>query len=125
MKLLVDMPLSPALAPWLRAQGHDAVHATEIGLARAQDSDILDYAQRGGYTVVTADLDFPHILALTHAGEPSVILFRGGNYNEAQMRELLERVLKVFSERALQHSITVVDQKRIRRTTLPIGSRPA
>ena len=32
MKFLVDMPLSPSLARWLRERGHDAVHAFEVGL---------------------------------------------------------------------------------------------
>jgi predicted nuclease of predicted toxin-antitoxin system len=42
VKFLVDMPLSPAIARWLRQQNHDAVHATESGLAFDSDDVILE-----------------------------------------------------------------------------------
>jgi predicted nuclease of predicted toxin-antitoxin system len=62
VKFLVDMALSPALAQWLRSQGHDAVHAGTVGLARAPDVDIIAHAKQDGRIVVTADLDYPRIL---------------------------------------------------------------
>jgi predicted nuclease of predicted toxin-antitoxin system len=46
MKFLIDMPLSPELALWLAHQSHDAVHALELGLARASDEVILEHARR-------------------------------------------------------------------------------
>ncbi len=79
MKFLVDMPLSPALAAWLRGQGHDAVHASEAGLERASDADILVFATRAARTIVTADLDYPRLLALARTTDPSLILFRDGD----------------------------------------------
>ena len=45
MRFLVDMPLSPGLADWLVQGGHDAVHASAIGLARAPDTEILERAR--------------------------------------------------------------------------------
>lgn len=48
MKFLIDMPLSPTLATWLKQQGHDALHASEIGLHRAPDSEIMKRAQGEG-----------------------------------------------------------------------------
>ena len=44
MKFLVDMPLSPDLAQWLRAEGHDAVHANELSMHQSPDSEILQSA---------------------------------------------------------------------------------
>jgi predicted nuclease of predicted toxin-antitoxin system len=41
VKFLVDMPLPPALAHWLEARGHDAVHASTLDLDRASDAEIL------------------------------------------------------------------------------------
>ena len=55
----MDMPLSPALAAWLRSQGHDAVHAGELGMARARDEVIVDRPRAEGRVVLTADLDYP------------------------------------------------------------------
>lgn len=57
MKFLVDMPLSPSLARWLRERGHDAVHAFEVGLGFASDEEIVGRGRCEGRVVVTADLD--------------------------------------------------------------------
>jgi len=59
MRFLIDMPLSPGLAAWLRDRGHDAVHALELGLEHAADVDIMARAEREGRTIITADLDYP------------------------------------------------------------------
>jgi predicted nuclease of predicted toxin-antitoxin system len=31
VKFLIDVPLSPVLAAWLRDQGHNSVHVAELG----------------------------------------------------------------------------------------------
>ena len=63
MKFLVDMPLSPDLAEWLRAEGHDAVHANQLSMYQSPDSEILQSAAGTGCVIITADLDFPRLLA--------------------------------------------------------------
>jgi predicted nuclease of predicted toxin-antitoxin system len=50
------MPLSPALALWLRAEGRDAVHANELSMHRTPDSEILQVATHDDRVVTTADL---------------------------------------------------------------------
>ena len=42
----------------------------------ASDAEIFDHAVAEGFTVVTADSDFPMLLALRRAGSPSVIHLR-------------------------------------------------
>jgi predicted nuclease of predicted toxin-antitoxin system len=51
---------------WL-AQDHDALHANELSLNRAADTEILSMALADGRVVVTADLDFPGLLAMLGA----------------------------------------------------------
>jgi predicted nuclease of predicted toxin-antitoxin system len=51
VKFLVDMPLSPSLAHKLVAGGHDAVHASALGLDRAADAEILTRALQDARTV--------------------------------------------------------------------------
>jgi len=77
MKFLIDMPLSQALAAWLRDQGHDAVHAAELDLAAVSDSAILARAKQDGRTVITADLDYPRLLALAQDRDVSLISYFG------------------------------------------------
>ncbi|CAN5325497.1 hypothetical protein BH23GEM2_BH23GEM2_20310 [soil metagenome] len=55
----------------LREQGVDVVHTSEIGLAGADDADVLRHAQRDGRILVTRNYqDFaPLVRALAGAGE--------------------------------------------------------
>ena len=115
MKFRIDMPLSPELAVWLRASGHDAVHAGVIGLHRAKDIEIMRRAALDGRTVVTADLDYPQLLAISKASEPSVILFRDGDWSEAAVIARMTDLLAALPEEAITQSTIVVERQRIRR----------
>jgi len=87
------MPLSPVLALWLVEKGHDAVHAAEIGMQTAPDTAIIERAKQEARTLITADLDYPRLLALSAAKEPSLVLFRGGNWSEAEVIARIDRLL--------------------------------
>jgi predicted nuclease of predicted toxin-antitoxin system len=121
VRFLIDMPLSPALATWLADRGHDAVHAAGLGLDRATDSAIMARAKHEARTVVTADLNYPRLLAVARASEPSLILFRNGNWSEADVRIRLSEILATLTEADIARSIIVVDRDRVRRRRLPIG----
>lgn len=91
MRFFVDMPLSPELAQWLRAEGHDAVHASDLFMHQSPDSEILHFAADEGRVIITADLDFPRLLAALGSAGPGLILLRGGSYSEAESRDCLDR----------------------------------
>lgn len=76
MRLLLDANLSPKLLGPLRNAGHDTTHVAEVGLLTATDPEIFDHAVGNGFAVVTADSDFPMLLALRRAESPSVIHLR-------------------------------------------------
>jgi predicted nuclease of predicted toxin-antitoxin system len=118
---LVDTPLSPALAVWLRGREYNAVHAAEIGLSRAPDAEIMAHAKRDGLTIVTADLDYPRLLALARAIEPSLILFREGVWSDEDVIARMEPILRVLTEAEIAQSIIVVDRDRVRRRRLPLA----
>jgi predicted nuclease of predicted toxin-antitoxin system len=122
LKFLVDMPVTPQAVPHLEGRGHEAAHASNVGLATEPDSALLEHARRHAQVVITADLDFPRLLATHKAETPGVILFRGGSYSDAKMLALLDRVLDRVSDHDLQHSITIVDRSRIRVHRLPVAA---
>src|ERR1700730_6633284 len=99
------MPLPPALAQWLAIQGPDAVHASAMGLDRSADTEILTRAKQDARTVVTADLDYPRLLALTGAEGPSLILFRGGDWSEPDVTGRMQQILHVIGESEIAQSI--------------------
>ncbi len=120
MEFLIDMPLSSALALWLRNQGHDAIHASEVGLDRSSDVIILERARSEKRVVITADLDYPRLLALVGAEGPGLILFRGGEYSEAEVVERLREALRIIAGEEISSSIVVIEKWRIRRRRLPL-----
>ena len=120
MRFLIDMPVSSTLIDVLNSHGHEGVHAFDIGYDRASDSQLVDLARRESRIIITSDLDFSRLLALSDAQGPGLILFRRGNYSDLEMCNLLKRVLNEVDAENLEKSICVVDQKRIRITRLPL-----
>ena len=58
MKFLLDENLSPRLAPQLASLFGVLTHVRDIGLQRADDKVIWEWAKVNAYTVITADSDF-------------------------------------------------------------------
>jgi predicted nuclease of predicted toxin-antitoxin system len=120
LRFLVDMPITPRAIAMLVELGHDAKHAVDVGLASAPDSEIIARARDENRVVITADLDYPRLLALSGANAPGVVLFRGGSYSDDEMLGLLGRVLGFAADLDLENSIVVVDRERVRRRRLPL-----
>jgi predicted nuclease of predicted toxin-antitoxin system len=78
-------------------------------------------AKQEARTIVTADLDYPRLLALAQTTEPSLILFRDGNWSEADVVARLHEVLQALSVDDIVQSIIVVDRNRVRRRRLPVA----
>ena len=99
MRFLVDAQLPPALARWLEQQGHEAEHVIDVGLARAPDRDLWDYALRVDAAIVTKDEDFAAMLPIRDPA-PAVVWLRFGN---TSTRALIARLLPALPsiERAL------------------------
>jgi predicted nuclease of predicted toxin-antitoxin system len=121
MNFLVDQPVSPLLAASLRARGHDALHVRERGMSAASDPELVALAIAEHRILITADLDYPRIVALSRNDRPGIILFRAGNVSDTQMLDLLNRVLAEVAESVLPVSIVTVDEYSIRVARLPLG----
>jgi predicted nuclease of predicted toxin-antitoxin system len=96
--------------------------STRLRLAwdSASDEEIVEHARSEGRVVVTADLDYARLLALTRVRRPRLVLFRGGNFSESEMLSMMGRVMAAVPEAELPTSIVVVDRQRVRRRTLPV-----
>ena len=76
MIFLVDMNLTRRWVTFLSAAGHTALHWSGVGSANAPDHVIMAYAREHDCCVLTHDLDFGTILALTNWDRPSVVQIR-------------------------------------------------
>jgi predicted nuclease of predicted toxin-antitoxin system len=120
MKLLLDQGLPRSAAALLRDSEIESVHVGEIGYERAEDRDILEYAYRGGFVVVTLDADFHSILALSGASSPSVIRIRIEGLRAQALVELLKPVLNTWNAQLAAGVALTVQPNRIRVRHLPI-----
>jgi predicted nuclease of predicted toxin-antitoxin system len=69
--LLLDMNLPASLGARLAAQGIQAAHCRERGLARATDEEIVAHARSRAEIVVTNDVDFGRILRWKERRHPA------------------------------------------------------
>lgn len=120
MRFLVDQPVSPTVADWLRRRGHDAIHVRDRRMSAAHDADLVKLAIAESRVIVTSDLDYPRILALGRMLRPALVLFRAGNLTDTQMVSLMDRVLSETTPESLVESVIVVDEYSIRIARLPL-----
>jgi len=121
MRFLADMGVSVRVVEWLRARGHDVVHLREEGLQRLQNGVIFEKAGTEGRILLTFDLDFGEILALSGSRQVSVVLFRLRNARAARQIDHLEKVLAESSRPLEEGAVVVVEEGRYRVRLLPPG----
>ena len=120
MKILIDMNLSPGWSDFLTKNGIEAVHWSSIGLPDAPDSEIMTYAKMHDFTVLTNDLDFGFILAITQGKKPSVIQMRIGNLRFDKIGETVISAIKLLAANIENGAIVTIDQHKTRVTLLPL-----
>jgi predicted nuclease of predicted toxin-antitoxin system len=124
LAFVVDMNLSAEWLPLLAAEGWPAVHWSAVGVATAPDAAILAWARDAGRAVLTHDQDFGHLLALTAAESPSVVLLKGQDVlPERRGADVVAAVRR--HEAALRAgALVVVDVDRSRVRVLPLTPPP-
>jgi predicted nuclease of predicted toxin-antitoxin system len=120
MKLLLDMNLSPLWVETLTDAGFEVVHWASVGLANTLDSNIMQYAERNGYSVCTQDLDFGIILAATGADRPSVVQIRVDRALPYQIGIQVVDALRRFDLELDAGALVTIDLKKTRIRALPL-----
>lgn len=88
MKLLFDHNLSPALADRLSDAFPGSEHVFRLGMDKADDLAICEYAVENGYAVVTKDADYSELLSLRRTST-KIIWIRKGNCSTQEVDSLL------------------------------------
>lgn len=125
MRFLADMGVSVRIVAWLRSEGHDAIHLREEGLQRLPNGAIFEKAAAEERILLTFDLDFGEILALSGKQQVSVVLFRLRDARGAQQIERMRRALAESSEALRKGAVVVVEDGRLRVRSLPPGRSAA
>ena len=90
MKLLLDQNISRKLVKELEDLFQGSSHVYLLGLHKASDEKIWNYARENGFTIVTQDSDFNE-RSLIYGYPPKVIWLRTGNVSTANIKLLLRK----------------------------------
>ena len=101
MKLLLDENLSRRIVPFLQDAFPKSTQIALLGMERATDLEVWDYARKHGYVIVTRVSDF-YDLSLLNGFPPRVIWIRTGNVTKSAVTRLLlenrERLVQLLEE---------------------------
>jgi predicted nuclease of predicted toxin-antitoxin system len=113
------MNLSPEWVQLLEKAGWAAVHWSKVGVAGAEDRELMAWASAHEHVVFTHDLDFGSALALTHASEPSVIQLRGQRVLPEHVGRLVLAALRQYETEFASGVLVVIEESKSRVRILP------
>ena len=119
-RLLLDQGVPRSTARILNAEGWDAVHVGDIGMSKARDRAILDFAERDGRVCVTLDADFHAILAVANAQKPSVIRIRREGLDGRKLADLLKAAWSKIEAEVVRGALITITESAVRVRRLPI-----
>jgi predicted nuclease of predicted toxin-antitoxin system len=120
MKILLDMNISPEWLSYLRLEGWECAHWSEIGEIGASDEEIFSWAARNDFIVFTHDLDFSAILAASKAIKPSVVQIRVQNILPEFNGARLVSILSLHAEQLAEGAIVTIEPSQSKVRILPL-----
>lgn len=123
IQLVVDVNLSPLWIDVFVGHGWPAVHWSAVGDPRAKDRTIMAWARENERVVLTHDLDFGTLLALTRETGPSVVQLRAHDVLPERIGPIVIATIGTYQAQLQQGAIVTVDESRGKVRILPIGSK--
>jgi len=115
------MGISYVVGNWLNKNGHDAIHLSLEGLHQLEDSAIIEKAIIDQRIILTADMDFGHMLAFNRELFVSVIQFRLVDLGPEIIIPNMGIIFNKFSNELItEHVVITVQQNKIRLKILPL-----
>ncbi|MBI2303055.1 MAG: DUF5615 family PIN-like protein [Armatimonadetes bacterium] len=121
MTLLLDMNLPPAWCQVLSRAGWETRHWSQVGDPAADDLSIAAYAREHHQVLLTSDLDFTDLLALTGATGPSVVLLRIGDVRPTTSADPVVAAMRQFDDELEGGAIVAIEPHRSRARVLPLS----
>lgn len=123
MKLFLDQGVPRRAGQLLRDAGIEALHAAEVGLSAASDSEIIAWCRRRGAIAVTLDADFHSLVALSGLTSPAVIRLRVEGLRGPQVADLVVEIATTHRAALDAGALVTVEPTRVRIRRLPIAKR--
>jgi len=123
MRFLADMGISQTTVKWLRGEGHDAIHLRDEKLLTLEDSLIIIKARFEERIILTFDLDFAALMAVSNEKLPSVVILRLKNQKYSNQISKIKSVLEESSLSLINGAIISVDESSFRVKHLPLRNK--
>lgn len=120
MRLLADLHISPSTVAFLRTLGHDVVRVDAILANTASDQEIVEAARASGRAILTQDLDFSAIIALSGETLPSLVTLRLASSRVGHVNMILARALPQIEQDVVRGSTITIEDAHIRSRALPL-----
>lgn len=101
--------------------GHEAIRSIEVLPEEAPDQEIIGYAVATGRVILTEDLDFSDIIALSGATRPSLITLRLTDASAGNVNRILEAALPALEGLVAAGILATVEDERVRIRELPVS----
>jgi predicted nuclease of predicted toxin-antitoxin system len=96
VRLLFDQNISYRVVNLLLKSFPEAVHVRDLGLQKATDKKIWEYAKEKHFSIVTFDADFYDLVTL-HGHPPKIIWIRIGNTSTINLAAIFIRHSEIIS----------------------------
>lgn len=119
-RVLLDQGLPRGAVALLKHSGWYVVHTGDIGLSRATDRQIVEYARKERLVIVTLDADFHAIIAVENASSPSIVRIRREGLKAHALTSLLFDVWPAVSDQLQSGALVTIDDRSVRVRSIPI-----
>lgn len=114
MRLFLDQMFRVELAERLRALGHDVSRASEVGLSRADDADILAQAIAERRILITLDGHFGDWAILPLREHPGVIRVKVHPTSTDNVMQVLDPLLRASQPSQFANRLVIASLSRVR-----------
>jgi predicted nuclease of predicted toxin-antitoxin system len=120
MRLLADLHIAPRTVQFLRQLGHDVVRVSEVAQPTLPDDGIVSLARQQRWAILTQDLDFSRIVALSGARVPSLLSLRLASSRLEHVHSVLAHALPGLEPAVVDGAIITIEEHRVRVRPLPL-----
>jgi len=117
-KFLLNANLSRETKDFLKILGYEAETVAKFSLGKAKDQEIVKFAQKHGYIIITLDMDFGEIYYFASQPPIGIVILKLKNQTIESVNNSLKTLHKigVLEKKQFQKSLIIFNGKKVRVT---------
>jgi predicted nuclease of predicted toxin-antitoxin system len=114
MRFIADQDVYWITIKAMREWGHEVATASDLGMGKASDEELLNKAKEQSRILLTRDKDFGTLTFLKESISAGIVFLRCSPANLDKVHHQLKRLLAEHKEEELNSCFAVVEPKRYR-----------